>query len=286
MEDWAKSFDGYRGSEIDGSLVEKARELYGDLCRTQTNPRLLHGDLHHENVLWDRERGWLGIDPKGVIGELEYEICAAMRNPHEFAGQFVPKLVEQRLRRFAAVMPMNQERALAWAFSQAVLAALATRAGRKLEHQTYKQLCGEFHAASAFGFSVAVKLVHQGQRGVLLYTLSPRGAKAVCCVQPENRSWGARPPRVLLDAPRVRPFCVQPLAESAGAFVVLREGAEDGTRGPSSVAALRRVDACAPQLNFHFRVEAFLGRLEKRQIIFPANARSPSDRAPDNPGPR
>ena len=70
---------------------------------------------------------------------------------------------------------------------EAVLAALATRAGRKLEHQTYKPLCGEFHAASAFGFSVAVKLVHQGRRGVLLYTLSPRGAKAVCCVQPENR---------------------------------------------------------------------------------------------------
>ena len=66
----------------------------------------------------------------------------------------------------------------------AVAAALSKRAGRALEHQTYKQLCGEFHAASAFGFSVAVNLVRQGRRGVLLYTLSPRGAKAICCVQP------------------------------------------------------------------------------------------------------
>jgi len=66
----------------------------------------------------------------------------------------------------------------------AVVAALSARAGRTLEHQTYKPLCGEFHAASAFGFYVAVELVRQGKRGVLLYTLSPRGAKAVCCVQP------------------------------------------------------------------------------------------------------
>ena len=64
-----------------------------------------------------------------------------------------------------------------------VVAALSSRAGRSLEHQTYKQLCGEFHAASAFGFSVAVELLRQGSRGVLLYTLSPRGAKAISCVQ-------------------------------------------------------------------------------------------------------
>jgi 3-oxoacyl-(acyl-carrier-protein) synthase len=66
----------------------------------------------------------------------------------------------------------------------AVAAALSVRGGRRLEHQTYKQLCGEYHAASAFGFSVAVDLVRRGARGVLLYTLSLKGAKALCCVQP------------------------------------------------------------------------------------------------------
>jgi 3-oxoacyl-[acyl-carrier-protein] synthase II len=66
----------------------------------------------------------------------------------------------------------------------AVTASLSKRAGRALEHQTYKQLCGEFHSASAFGFSVAVDLVRQGRRGVLLYTLSPRGGTAICLVQP------------------------------------------------------------------------------------------------------
>ena len=69
-------------------------------------------------------------------------------------------------------------------FYEGVAAALSSRAGRKIEHQTYKQLCGEFYAASAFGFSVAVNLVRDRQAGVLLYTLSPRGAKALCFVQP------------------------------------------------------------------------------------------------------
>jgi 3-oxoacyl-(acyl-carrier-protein) synthase len=66
----------------------------------------------------------------------------------------------------------------------AVVAVLSKRTGRSLEHQTYKDLCGEFHSASAFGFSLAVELVRRGRRGVLLYTLSVRGAKAVCCVEP------------------------------------------------------------------------------------------------------
>jgi len=61
---------------------------------------------------------------------------------------------------------------------------ISRRAGRTIEHQTYKQLCGEFHSASAFGFSVAVRLARERQCGVLLYTLSPRGGKALCLVQP------------------------------------------------------------------------------------------------------
>lgn len=30
--------------------------------------KLLHGDLHHFNILEDERRGWIAIDPKGVIG--------------------------------------------------------------------------------------------------------------------------------------------------------------------------------------------------------------------------
>ena len=66
----------------------------------------------------------------------------------------------------------------------AVVEELTRRIGRKLAIQTYKQDCGEFYSASAYGFSVAVELARQHQCAVLLYTLSIRGAKALCCVEP------------------------------------------------------------------------------------------------------
>jgi hypothetical protein len=66
----------------------------------------------------------------------------------------------------------------------ALLAELSRRAGRPLAQHTYKQDCGEFYSASAYGFSVAVELARQHKCGVLLYTLSLRGGKALCCVEP------------------------------------------------------------------------------------------------------
>jgi 3-oxoacyl-(acyl-carrier-protein) synthase len=66
----------------------------------------------------------------------------------------------------------------------AVAATLAARAGRPLEQQAYKQHCGEFSSASAFGFSIAVEVARTRRVRVLLYTLSPHGGKALCCVEP------------------------------------------------------------------------------------------------------
>jgi streptomycin 6-kinase len=40
----------------------------------------LHGDLHHDNVIGSR-RGWLAIDPKGLVGDPAYEVANAFRNP-------------------------------------------------------------------------------------------------------------------------------------------------------------------------------------------------------------
>lgn len=56
--------------------------------------------------------------------------------------------------------------------------------GGSLRHESYKQRCGEFHAASAFGFARAVELVRSGAKGVLTYTLAARGSKALCVVCP------------------------------------------------------------------------------------------------------
>ena len=67
---------------------------------------------------------------------------------------------------------------------QSVVTSLGERLGVKMEHRTYKQDCGESGAASAFGFAAAVDWAKQSGRGALLYTLCPRGGKAICCIEP------------------------------------------------------------------------------------------------------
>ncbi|KRF02053.1 3'-kinase [Frateuria sp. Soil773] len=44
--------------------------------------RPLHGDLHHENIMHG-PRGWLAIDPKGVLGDPGYDAANLFYNPLE-----------------------------------------------------------------------------------------------------------------------------------------------------------------------------------------------------------
>ena len=62
-------------------LVEEAEALLAWLVPSQTGPVLLHGDLHHGNVLSARRRPWLAIDPKGVVGERAFDAGALLYNP-------------------------------------------------------------------------------------------------------------------------------------------------------------------------------------------------------------
>ncbi len=127
-EDWGRGFERYLASndkQIPAELVMQAGRIYMELCDSQQEVRLLHGDLQHYNVLFDAERGWLAIDPKGVIGEVEYEIGASLRNPYERPELFAtPETIERRIRLYEACLKLNADRALSWAFSQAVLSAL------------------------------------------------------------------------------------------------------------------------------------------------------------------
>jgi streptomycin 6-kinase len=95
------------------------------LSASQHEPRLLHGDLQHYNVLFDSERGWLAIDPKGVVGETEYEIGAVLRNPIEQPDLFTSRdIIERRTRKLAERLGLDYGRILSWAFAQAVLSAI------------------------------------------------------------------------------------------------------------------------------------------------------------------
>lgn len=126
--DWSVAFDRYIacGHEaIPRDLVAHARRVYLELCESQRNPRLLHGDLHHDNVLFDSGRGWLAVDPKGVVGELEFEVGAALRNPYDMPDLFGnPDVIQSRVGILEHELGLDGSRILAWAYAQAVLAAI------------------------------------------------------------------------------------------------------------------------------------------------------------------
>jgi streptomycin 6-kinase len=128
VEQWAGAFVRHAGSgdeRVPSALVEPAQRIYADLCMTQRNPALLHGDLHHYNVLSDRGRGWCAIDAKGVVGELEYELGAALRNPIDRPDLFASlDVVERRLDQFGLALGIDTSRARGWCFAQAVLSAI------------------------------------------------------------------------------------------------------------------------------------------------------------------
>ena len=126
--DWGRGFDRYLNTgdqRIPLHLVHQAHELFQDLVSTQRTTMLLHGDLQHYTVLFDNHRGWVAIDPKGVVGELEYEIGAILRNPVELREFYsMPEIINRRLRTLTTSLNLNYSHTLHWSFAQAVLSAI------------------------------------------------------------------------------------------------------------------------------------------------------------------
>lgn len=82
-------------------------------------------DLHHDNILFDDQRGWLAIDAKGVVGERAYEVGAAFRNPIDHPERFLDRAtIERRVGQLSAALSLSEQRVHYWAFVQAVLAAI------------------------------------------------------------------------------------------------------------------------------------------------------------------
>lgn len=130
LADWMRGFDRLR-ARFDGAtgplparMVDRAGRLFSELGATD-RPVLLHGDLHHGNILSARRSSWLAIDPKGVVGAPGFEVGAYMRNPIE-AIMSDPDPVRRLARRVAMLSEhLGLPRSLIrdWAFIQAMLSA-------------------------------------------------------------------------------------------------------------------------------------------------------------------
>ncbi|PFA63899.1 kinase [Bacillus sp. AFS015802] len=128
VESWSKGigrlrerFNGGTGP-IPPELVGKAEALYPQLLSTGTDFYLLHGDLHHGNILFSESSGWTAIDPKGLIGEREYDCIQFMLN--EWKKWEVPlELLRYRTRTIASLLSLSYGRLIRYGFCHSILSA-------------------------------------------------------------------------------------------------------------------------------------------------------------------
>lgn len=116
------------------SLFKKARidhhtgveSLYVETAavaeRLLSNPhelRVLHGDLHHDNILHG-ERGWLVIDPKGILGDPGFDAANFFYNPLNRQGDLCldPERIAHMAETFARTLGQRPDaildHAIAW----------------------------------------------------------------------------------------------------------------------------------------------------------------------------
>ena len=118
-----RNFGGGTGP-MPAALVEEAEALFDELLASQDEPALLHGDLHHQNVLAAQREPWLAIDPKGVAGEPAYDTAALLHNPVETLKAPRPaKLLGRRIDLLSDELELDRTRIRCWGIAGAVLAA-------------------------------------------------------------------------------------------------------------------------------------------------------------------
>jgi streptomycin 6-kinase len=106
------------------SLIVRAAPIAEMLLDNPRDVCVLHGDIHHENVRYKAQRGWLAYDPKGLYGERTFDTANILRNP-------IPRrdlvLNESRLLKHAAIlaqdMHLDLDRILTYLFVFTCLSA-------------------------------------------------------------------------------------------------------------------------------------------------------------------
>jgi streptomycin 6-kinase len=119
------------GGPLDNHLVELAVEQARDLLATQREIVVLHGDVHHDNILADDTYGWTLIDYKGLVGERGYDIGTWMLNPYGEVGSWPNprEVMDRRLDIFAEELQIERDRLWQWSMVHSVLSICWTLEG-------------------------------------------------------------------------------------------------------------------------------------------------------------
>jgi len=123
ISDWLKAFDRVDKNKLPDGLIEKIILLKNELLASRGKEFILHGDLHHENILSDGNN-WIAIDPKGIVGEVVFEAaCFNFIDRTEINNPNVPELFELRIKLLSEKLGLDSERLKNWVLVRLILGA-------------------------------------------------------------------------------------------------------------------------------------------------------------------
>lgn len=131
----------------DDETVRCAARIAQDLLETTEHTLPLHGDLHHHNIM-KSERGWLAIDPKGLIGDPCYELANIYGNPLGMAELWLdPGRVKMLTDTFVQKLGYSRERIIKFGFVHNVVSTVwsggseaGKEVGKDVARLVYSQL--------------------------------------------------------------------------------------------------------------------------------------------------
>jgi streptomycin 6-kinase len=109
-------------ARIQGGLLAEADAVARALLAEPREPVVLHGDIHHGNVLDADARGWIAIDPKGLLGERTFDFVNILRNP-DAATALAAGRFGRQVDVLADTAALDRHRLLKWTLAFAGLSA-------------------------------------------------------------------------------------------------------------------------------------------------------------------
>jgi streptomycin 6-kinase len=107
---------------VHGGLLAQADATARELLATPRSVVTLHGDVHHGNVLDAGARGWVAVDPKGLLGERTFDFVNILRNP-DAATALAPGRFARQVDVLADIAALDRHRLLKWTLAFAGLSA-------------------------------------------------------------------------------------------------------------------------------------------------------------------
>ncbi|MBL8568879.1 MAG: hypothetical protein JNK84_07300 [Phreatobacter sp.] len=121
IEQWLA--DLWPAADSRGGILARSAEVARRLLTTPQDITVLHGDLHHDNVLDGGPRGWLAIDPHALVGERGFDYANIFCNPEGTDIPITPGRLAWRVDVVAEAGGLDRRRLLMWIMAYAGLSA-------------------------------------------------------------------------------------------------------------------------------------------------------------------